>query len=347
MIKSFAFPPYGRMVTEFEERIGQGDAPDDWNAAENWLTWRGKMLEIVTTLLWPVYDYGSLTWQGAAAGRMPGLTEADFHLMEGLRPYLKLNVPNLAKPALHFEMFQLEDHAEDKLDREAGVDRGVDRTLRAYLEGRADQLTIDTLAHWIESGMLRKAGSLPVQLKRDLQRPRAYQISDALGKTWFTHHQAPSSVTPSMISGHAFKGCTMGVASFYHATALASPAPVFDALARIAVDFGDRRVFAGVHYPSDNLASWIAAMLICKHVCADGGRLGREFLWRALSTKSVVFGAIAQAVAHDRAPDHKAAFALLSALGADPDMDIDDAVAWAKSHAKPSSQPLSLAAGAE
>jgi hypothetical protein len=263
--------------------------------------------------------------------------------MEGLRPYLKLNVPNLAKPVLHFEMFQLEDHAEDKLDRDAGVDRGVDRTLRAYLEGRADQLTIDTLARWIESGMLRKAGSLPVQLKRELQRPRAYQISDSLGETWFTHHQAPSSVSPAIISGHAFKGCTMGVASFYHATALSCAPTVFDALARIAMDFGDRRVFAGVHYPSDNMGSWIAAMLICKQVCADGGRLGREFLWRAISTKSVVYAAIAQVVAREQAADHKPAFTLLNGLGADPDMDIDDALAWARAHAKPASPSLTLA----
>lgn len=345
MGKSLTFPPYGRMVAEFEERLGQGSAPDDWCSGEDWLTWRDKLLEVITTLLWPAYDFETLAWQGGAAGRMPGLTETDFDLFEGLRPYLKLNVPNIAKPISHFEMFELEDHAENKLERAAGVDRGVDLTLRGYLEGRASQLTIDTLARWIESGMLRKAGSLPVQLKRVLQRPRPYQVSDSLGKTWFTHHQALSSASASMISGHAFKGCTMGVASFYHATALGSGPQVFDALAQIAVDFGDRRVFAGVHYPSDNIGSWISAMLICKHVCADGGRLGREFLWEALSTKSVVYAAIAQAVAAGQAADHEPAFALLNELGAKPAMDVEEALAWAKAYAKPVS--LSLATSAE
>jgi hypothetical protein len=297
--------------------------------------WRGKLLEIVTTLLWPTYDFETLSWQGPATSRIAGITESDFHMLEALRPNLRLNVPGVATPISHFEMFQLEDRAENKLELEAGVDRGVDKTLRYYLEGRADKLTIDTLAKWIESGMLRKAGSLPMQLKRSLQRPRAYQISDCLGYSWFTHHQAMSSVSPSMISGHSFKGCTMGVASFYHATALGCSDAVLDALARIAVDFGDRRVFAGVHYPSDNLGSWICAMLICKHVCADGGQLGRQFLWQALSKNSVVYSTISQAVEEGQAGDFAAALMLLRKMGDNPELDVDEALAWARSSGAP------------
>jgi len=347
MAKSLTFPPYGRMVAEFEERLGAGLPPDDWRGLEAWPEWRTKLLNIIATILWPVYDFDSLTWRGAADVRMSGLTEADFEMWEGLRPFLKTNVPGISKPITQLEMFQLEDHGDSKAERDAGLDRGVDRTLRDYLEGRADQLTIDTLAKWIESGMLRKAGSLPVQVKRYLQRPRGYQVSDSLGKSWFTHHQALSSVSPSMISGHAFKGCTMGIASFYHATALACSPPVFDALARIAVDFGDRRVFAGVHYPSDNVGSWISAMLICKHVCADGGRLGREFLWQAISTKSVVYGAIIDAIKRGQAPDFEPAMALLHELGMHSDMDIDQALAWVEARSNSSSQGLALVANVE
>lgn len=329
MNEPFTFPPYGRMVTEFEERLGRGGPPADWRTEMEWLTWRSKALKIITTVLWPIYDFGTRTWQGAAASRMRGLTEADFHLLEALRPVLKTEVPNVAGHT-HFEMFQLEDHGEDKLDHEAGVDRGVDKTLRSYLEGRADKLTIDTLASWVEAGMLRKAGSFPVQVKRYLQRPRAYQVSDSLGHSWFTHHQALQSPSPSMISGHCFKGCTLGIAAFYHATALSCSQVVFDALIRLTVDFGDRRVFAGVHYPSDNIGSWITAMLICEHVCADGGRQGREFLWEAISTKSLVYAAISRAIEQDQAMEHKPSFALLNELGKNPLMGIDDAIAWAE-----------------
>lgn len=344
MTQPFTFPPYGRMVAEFEERLGSGGPPVDWRSATSWTTWRDKLENLIAAVLWPTYDFGSLTWRGAAFPRIHGLTTADFHLLESLRPVLKTYVPNQAKPITHFEMFQLEDHAEDKVEREAGVDRGVDRTLRSYLEGRADQSIIDTLAQWIEAGMMRKAGSLPVQIKRHLQRPRAFQVSDSLGKSWFTHHQALQSPSPSMISGHAFKGCTLGIAGFYHATALGCTPPVFDALSRLTVDFGDRRVFAGVHYPSDNLGSWIAAMLICEHVCADGGRLGRDFLWRAISTNSTVYGSIAEAIGKNLAPDHKPAFALLNWLGENPDKDVDEALAWAE-RARPKPEALTVAAG--
>jgi hypothetical protein len=110
------------------------------------------------------------------------------------------------------------------------------------------------------------------------------------------------------------------------------------------VDFGDRRVLAGVHYPSDNVGSWITAMLICEHVCADGGRLGREFLWRSISTKSMVYAAIAQAIARNEAEDHKPAIALLNELGARPGMGIDDALGWAKEYTKPKPESLTLAA---
>ncbi len=341
------FPPYGRMVGELEERLGSGGPPDDWRSGVNWTNWRDNLENLIAAVLWPTYDFDSLTWRGAAAARIAGLTEADFRLFESLRPVLKTDVPNLAKPISHFAMFQLEDHPEDELEHDAGVDRGVDLTLRHYLEDRADQLTIDTLAHWIESGMMRKAGSLPVQVKRHLQRPRAFQVIDSLGESWFTHHQALQSPSPSMISGHAFKGCTLGIAGFYLATALGCTPRVFDALARLTVDFGDRRVFAGVHYPSDNLGSSIAAMLICEHVCADGGRLGRAFLWQAISTKSTVYGSIADAIGKNLAPDHKPAFNLLNQLGENADMGIDEALACACAEPQVRPKPESLAVAAE
>jgi hypothetical protein len=39
MGKLQTFPPYGRMVAEFEERLGQGGAPDDWCSDVDWLVW--------------------------------------------------------------------------------------------------------------------------------------------------------------------------------------------------------------------------------------------------------------------------------------------------------------------
>ena len=37
------FPPYGRMVAEFEERLGSGGPPDDWRSGVNWTSWRDSL----------------------------------------------------------------------------------------------------------------------------------------------------------------------------------------------------------------------------------------------------------------------------------------------------------------
>jgi hypothetical protein len=57
-----------------------------------------------------------------------------------------------------------------------------------------------------------------------------------------------------------------------------------------AVDFGDRRVMAGVHYPSDNLGSWLLALDLIPRVCSpDTGAEVKRRIWTAISARSVIF----------------------------------------------------------
>jgi hypothetical protein len=58
-------------------------------------------------------------------------------------------------------------------------------------------------------------------------------------------------------------------------------------LGQFGVDIGDRRVFAGVHYPSDNMASWIMALRLVKEEVPDQ-RVFR-FLANAITTRSLVY----------------------------------------------------------
>jgi hypothetical protein len=67
----------------------------------------------------------------------------------------------------------------------------------------------------------------------------------------------------------------------------------WEALQQYAVDMGDRRVFAGVHYPSDNLSSWLMIMRIARHVFVRGEI--KERLWRAISQQSQVYRAVQEA----------------------------------------------------
>jgi len=71
-----------------------------------------------------------------------------------------------------------------------------------------------------------------------------------------------------------------------------------DKLRQFTVDIGDRRVFAGVHYPSDNLSSWYTALKLIPHVFTEPTDAWvRDFLWKAIDLRSIVFGAIKNHIA--------------------------------------------------
>jgi len=64
-------------------------------------------------------------------------------------------------------------------------------------------------------------------------------------------------------------------------------------LQQFTVDVGDRRVFAGVHYPSDNLASWFTALNLVPRVFDEEVAPDiKAFLWEAINSRSIVFDAI-------------------------------------------------------
>jgi len=79
-------------------------------------------------------------------------------------------------------------------------------------------------------------------------------------------HGTHTGTHPSLISGHSIQGILLSrmVLEFWLQN---NEIEKFDkndiqikSLAQYAVNFGDRRVFAGVHYPSDNNASWFVAL---------------------------------------------------------------------------------------
>ncbi len=81
------------------------------------------------------------------------------------------------------------------------------------------------------------------------------------------------------------------------------------ALQQFAVDIGDRRVFAGVHYPSDNISSWYAALRIIPHIF--DGQSAATFLWTAITTKSLVYGALLEHIAAHPSSPYRAPLARL------------------------------------
>ena len=94
-----------------------------------------------------------------------------------------------------------------------------------------------------------------------MQMAIRFDVSD------FRYHEAVTSLSPSMCSGHCLQSSVCVGGSIEAAIGVLNLTPeVKAALGQWAVDIGDRRVFAGVHFPSDNLCSWITFLRMADYV---------------------------------------------------------------------------------
>jgi len=247
--------------------------------------------------VWPIWDEDYLRWHGRARAHMLALTLADLDILLKLRTgpgTLALNTVPDAKPRaincpLHFAFFKEEDPG--KIFQSYAL---YDRTLDTKLP--------QVFADAFFAGLTAKCSSAQLQYKTRFQRPHPYQMALLLRKPEFNLEEAVSSMTPSMISGHSIQGM-IGVGAVMERI-LESDTSFCDdswqALRQYAVDIGDRRVMAGVHYPSDNLGSWIVLMRLANRIF----RVGRvkQILWQAIEEQSLIYRLVLSSPAGEYAP---------------------------------------------
>ena len=106
-------------------------------------------------------------------------------------------------------------------------------------------------------GAVQFCGYVVLRLKDTFQRARPYQTAKILDQP-NNLLIATSATTPSFPSGHAIQSMCMIAQT--HEILIARNLASYDAnakraLLRYGYDIGDRRVIAGVHYPTDNYAS--------------------------------------------------------------------------------------------
>jgi PAP2 superfamily len=330
MTHDFAFPPYGHlMLRDKNENPFPNGAPPDWHGPPDWANWMTQMINLLSTTLWPTYDIENGTWTGAAAAQMRPLTETDLTVIKVLRPLFDTKAA-VAAGNDHYALFIYEDNDPITVDFDWGrttVARGPDKTLRLYLETHAKAADIVRFANGYLPAAGRKMGTVHKELKWALQRPRPYQIALMLGDRGFRHTLAKSSLTPSMVSGHSYEAPMAGVAAFYNSRTL-DRGPGFEtALQRHTVDVGDRRVLAGIHYPSDNVASWITALLVTPNVSPD--LEGAKWLWQAITQQSMVYKAAEAHLAADATSAYAAPMRLLNHIGTHPGITVEDALTFA------------------
>lgn len=286
-------PAWGQMEERLLANIDASTVPIDWTpkdgsqpTLEKWKEWVKEIVEPISRRLWPVYQPGSTTW-GASLAK---LLDTDFSLLADLHDYHGLPIEGMyPTTVLHGDFFIEEDRGD--ADFGTGYDR-YDPTLPLH--------TIQSLPTILEAGMADKVGTLDLQLKQFFQRPRAHQVAFLQQRTDYQYRWARTANTPSMVSGHCLQSSLAGCTAFA-ALGKGMSDESKGVLGQFMVDIGDRRVFAGVHYPSDNLASWYVALKLLPRVFdKDTAQKAQIFLVTAIATKSHVFDAIRRNLDSDR-----------------------------------------------
>jgi hypothetical protein len=272
------------MAAPFEEAASLALSPDRWTGG-SYKDWIVARIAQVADQVWPRWDAGQ-GWVGKAAGNAVALTCADLNLMGRFAgTFLEGSRQGDGKRDNRW-WFEAEDDllATSWADRYAICFPGAPFPLSSFESAFRDG-----------AGQLF-AGSVPWLMKTSLQRPRANQTANWFGRGTVAVQQSISALSPSAISGHAFQGA-LGCLSAY--LVCRPEGPYREELVKLAVDIGDRRVRAGIHYPSDNATSWYTAFELISHIArdADESAAMQGFLREAILS-SEVYQAMTKSAAH-------------------------------------------------
>jgi len=306
------FPPYGVMTDGLQQELdGFPEIPPDFlpiahpqesSREDAWRAWKRETIELLGRSLWPSWDITQRQWSDPNAEKMVGLTAKDLEFISEMRVKDLHELPSSPLRSTDCPVHQTFYRSEDDQDWFLQY-RFYDSTLTSDF--------INELSQVFGCRADDKSGSVHLQIKTVFQRPRPFQTVFLLHKPTIKPLQAISAGSPSLCSGHSFQA-SLGIGAVMEFLLLREKklsSNSWTALRQHAVDIGDRRVFAGVHYPSDNLASWIVAMRLANYVYRVPDV--KVHLWHAISRQSAVFGAIS------REPVYQEAIKILREAAAD------------------------------
>lgn len=283
-----SFPPYGVFARIYRDSVDPNAlAPVVWRPdlptaerEKTWLDWRYQTVELITSTLWPMWDDASSTWKNGDSSKMMALTLADFGLFDMIHQdgvFDRQPVSPVAAASIPTHRQYFVDEDTSKL---------ADRY--HFYDTTLPSAQLEKVLPDLRRSLSEKTSSLSIQVKQLIQRPRAYQVAKMLNRE-HRFELALTSMTSSMSSGHCFQGCFIS-AGIYESWLLRGFHPTAEqttALGQFGVDIGDRRVFAGAHYPSDNLASWMMALRLVREVSSD--ERVHQFLSKSILEQSYVF----------------------------------------------------------
>lgn len=290
-------PPYGVFPPHLEGLANADNAMADWqpdvdnqSRQQNFIAWRNEIKSTLSDAIAPSFDRTTRQWQGAANTFIDASTKLELDTMvqklQGENSQLPKTATLCDNPEFgtkHIDQFRVEDAPSQP----AGIN------LKDYLCSLSSK-QFEQARNTIDQAYNRKLSSL-FWLKREFVRPRPYQTALIFGFDNFHSEVAYSATHSAFYSGHCLEGMLFcaAVAETWMADPDSFDDDAFKALKQYAVDFGDRRVFAGVHYPSDNISSWYIALKLIPHVFANPLPV-RQFVIDAVTQHSTVYQTIMQ-----------------------------------------------------
>ena len=247
-------PPYGCMnstqaecETDPEYMIPMAFCIGDTAREKKWAAWVQSQAILLERCFGPIW--GTQDW----SRKWETFTRVDLNILSDLSTQKCWTQVISATPPVattHSELFEDED------------DGLSEKTVVKYCPAGSFRWNDLSVLVATKEKMVRDyVGTIHITLKRKFQRPRPHQaaailLTEADAKK--IHFEgARSAATPAFISGHAFENGLSYLGILRALTASGASAAALGACAHMITDVGDRRVFAGVHYPSDSLASWL------------------------------------------------------------------------------------------
>jgi hypothetical protein len=323
-----ALPPWGPLSPEYVDGPDPKFPPKDWlitsrksplEKQKHYDEWSKRLLARIAEILWPLYVPDKQVWRGKSVPWMTKLTQADLGTMGGLAQHLHQKPQSPLRPMTintHLALFRIEDQ-----------DGGSDMfTNYSYYDGTQGAAVLEAMRDMAGLANDAKLGGIDIVLKSNLQRPRPMQMAIRFGVSDYHYHEAVTSISPSMCSGHCIQSCVcVGGAVEAAVGSLALTSDVKTAIGQWGVDIGDRRVFAGVHFPSDNLCSWIAFLRMADYVYTKPE--AKQVMADAIVKQSEVFSRLKVLGATEAGKYHRAAIReveFLASLTFDPDRPLSE-----------------------
>lgn len=266
---------YGH-VSEEHLQWYSSNPPDSWRLGpQEWPKWLAGTVSLLEKSLWP--QSSLLNSPGYPTQRLRQLTSVDFDVLANLRSQGADSLrsePVGTNRATLYGCFQRENtwdpyffDAYSEPPLAAGlmasymyaVPNGIFGPTLPPPEMRAVQNAV------IGEPVNRCIGSLTLTLKMLFQRPRPFQLAAEFGRREFFHWMSSSANTPALPAGHEMEAVFVFLV-VANAKSLDLASPHTAAFAKWCAGTGDRRVYAGLHYPSDSLASLLVAARLFPYV---------------------------------------------------------------------------------